>query len=105
MKRTLEGDAVVVGGGVDSTEGEEVDGRDRDEEFLGANEEEGGSNENDSDNNDDDIDQGIDIINDNIIQTSQADISKMSVSALIMQKTIVSNQEKLNEISLNNDSN
>lgn len=64
---------------------------------------EGGSDGYDDDDDDDDIDQGIDVINNDIIETTQATMSKMSIAALGMQKDIMAKQEHLNDISTNND--
>lgn len=66
-----------------------------------------GNGENDSENedgNDSDVEQGLDIINEDITETSQTKMNKMSIAALGMQKVIIAKQEHLNEISVSNDS-
>lgn len=61
-------------------------------------------NEDEESNSDNDIDKDIDVINRDVIETSQTKMSKMSIAALAMQKEIMSKQSRLNEISVKNDS-
>lgn len=77
-------------------DGDDDDMRD-DAEFMGMNEDE-------ESNSDNDIDKDIDVINRDVIETSQTKMSKMSIAALAMQKEIMSKQSRLNEISVKNDS-
>lgn len=88
----------------EDVDGREVDEEEREEKIVEMGGE-GSENEDgsDGDGNDNDIDQGIDIINNDIIETSQVTMCKMSIAALGMQKDIIAKQEHLNDISMNND--